>query len=595
MGSFRLRLVVYFVLLSLVPLAGATWAFSETAGRSELRRADASLGKSVSAAVGSVATTLDQAGIRAEELARSRDVQMALASADLSTLEELARRMPDVAFAVDDVLLAGQVPDVGARRSANVVDGSTVIGRVTVSLPYDDRLLADMAERAALGPDEALMLVVDGRVVAGPVAVGELVSPTLGRAADMGLGGTDFRAVGAGLPQDGTVAAEVVALVPRSTVDGAVTDLNLALILAALGSMAIVAAVAFLPARAIVASLRELGLAAAGIAQGNLSERVPVHGRDEFAGLAVAFNDMAEQLESRQDELAAERLRVRLATERLGAALAAGNAPERLLLVIAASAHEATGAAAAAVLRGEEVAATAGDPTHGGDPIDLDLGRTERGEPLRLLLYPASGARFDETTLGEARALATQMTIALDNAALHQLMASQAVTDELTQLANRRRFEEALAHEVSRVERFGGPLSLIVVDLDDFKNVNDGFGHQAGDAALRAFADMLRAGLRVVDLPARPGGEEFAVILPGTPLADACLVAERLRRTFAATSIPSPDGAPLVLSASFGVAEHVDGSAPEALFAAADEALYRAKAEGKNRVVGAERAAAGAA
>jgi nitrogen fixation/metabolism regulation signal transduction histidine kinase len=142
--------------------------------------------------------------------------------------------------------------------------------------------------------------------------------------------------------------------------------------------MGSVAAVAFLPAGAIVASPRVLGLAAAGIAQGNLSERVPVHGRDEFAGLAVAFNDMAEQLESRRDELAAERLRVRRATERLGAALAAGNAPERLLLVIAESAHEATGAAAAVVLRGGEVAATAGEPALGGDPIHRDLSRTDR-------------------------------------------------------------------------------------------------------------------------------------------------------------------------------------------------------------------------
>ncbi len=390
------------------------------------------------------------------------------------------------------------------------------------------------------------------------------------------------------------MAAVVVLLVPRSTVDGTVTDLNLSLVLAALGSMAIVAAVAFLPARAMIASLRELGLAAAGIARGSLSERVPVHGRDELAGLAVAFNDMAEQLESRRDELAAERLRVRRATERLGAVLAAGNAPERLLLVIAESAHEATGAAAAAVLRGGDVAATAGEPAFGGDPIDLDLGRTHQGEPLRLLLYQASGARLDETTLGEARALAAQMTIALDNAALHQLMASQAVTDELTQLANRRRFDEALAHEVSRVERFGGPLSLIVADLDDFKQVNDSFGHQAGDAALQVFADMLRDGLRVVDLPARHGGEEFAAILPGTPLEDARLVAERLRRTFAAAPITSPDGAPLVLSASLGVAEHVDGCTPEELFAAADGALYRAKAEGKNRVVGAEPVTAGA-
>jgi diguanylate cyclase (GGDEF)-like protein len=377
---------------------------------------------------------------------------------------------------------------------------------------------------------------------------------------------------------------QVVALVPRTALEGALTDLNLRLLLAALGSIAIVAAVAFLSGRTIVASLRELARGAMAIAHGHLSERVPVRGRDELARVGVAFNEMAEQLEMRQRELLSERQRVRRATEQLGAALSAGNEPERLLEVIAASALEMTEAVGVTIVHAGDVLASAGSPEIGGDPVTLDIGPAEEGPHRLLLLYPIAGRRFDEATIEEAISLAAQATVALENARLHQILARQAVTDELTQLANRRRFEEELAHEVNRVLRFGGPLSLLVADLDDFKQINDGYGHPVGDAALRAFADALRSGIRAVDIAARPGGEEFAVILPGTALREARAVAERLRRTFAATQIPVADAESITLTASFGVAEYVPGAAPDDLFGAADTALYEAKALGKNRV-----------
>ena len=171
--------------------------------------------------------------------------------------------------------------------------------------------------------------------------------------------------------------------------------------------------------------------------------------------------------------------------------------------------------------------------------------------------------------------------MALDNARLHRLVERQAVTDGLTELANRRQFEQALAAEINRAERFGGMLALVLADLDNFKQVNDRYGHQAGDEVLRRFADVLRDTVR-------DGGEEFAVLLPQTDMEGAERLAERLRQAVAERPMTTRPGALVACTASFGVASFPESSTPAALFAAADEALYRAKAAGKNRVVCAE-------
>ena len=112
--------------------------------------------------------------------------------------------------------------------------------------------------------------------------------------------------------------------------------------------------------------------------------------------------------------------------------------------------------------------------------------------------------------------LVGQGAVAIENARLHRLIQKQAKTDPLTQLLNRREFEEQLAREVERAQRFGTPVGLVVLDLDDFKLINDRFGHLAGDGVLKAAAGAIRQCTREIDQPARWGGEEFAVILPHT-------------------------------------------------------------------------------
>jgi diguanylate cyclase (GGDEF)-like protein len=164
-------------------------------------------------------------------------------------------------------------------------------------------------------------------------------------------------------------------------------------------------------------------------------------------------------------------------------------------------------------------------------------------------------------------------------------VASQATTDSLTGLANRRTLDEELALEWRRAERTGDALAFVLLDLDDFKQVNDSRGHQAGDAVLGRVGEILGGGVRQVDLAGRYGGEEFALILPGTDLDGAVQLAERLRATLESTPIDVPSGEPLIATASFGVAVKEAVDSPEQLVATADEALYAAKRAGKNRVV----------
>jgi diguanylate cyclase (GGDEF)-like protein len=161
--------------------------------------------------------------------------------------------------------------------------------------------------------------------------------------------------------------------------------------------------------------------------------------------------------------------------------------------------------------------------------------------------------------------------------------------DELTDLANRRGFREALEGELRRAERFGNAVTLILADLDDFKQINDRHGHQVGDDVLRLFADVLREGARTIDVAARIGGEEFAVILPETDLAGGEQLAERLRGMFASRAVSLRGEEELHVTASFGVASFPDAKTDSELLASADAALYRVKASGKNAVAAAGR------
>lgn len=188
---------------------------------------------------------------------------------------------------------------------------------------------------------------------------------------------------------------------------------------------------------------------------------------------------------------------------------------------------------------------------------------------------------WDIDDLALLGALADQLSVGIENAQLHAEKKQQAVMDELTGVANRRRFMEVYHLEFERAKRYSENLSLVVFDLDFLKKINDTYGHQAGDAAIRSIGKLLKQSSRTVDLPARYGGEEFCLLLPNTDLAMAAQIAERARKLINETPVEGLG----TISASVGVACYPQhGEDPEALFEKADEALYEAKRGGRNRV-----------
>ena len=264
----------------------------------------------------------------------------------------------------------------------------------------------------------------------------------------------------------------------------------------------------------------------------------------------------------------------------VGDTLAATHNPAALLPVILRATTDATGAAAGRLLLAGEEIAGVGDIPRRSEPLALELAAPGEQSTTMLLYPPRQG--FDVESKRLAAWLASQASIALENAHLHHVVQRQATTDELTGLVNRRRFMAALRAEIARQSRVEQP-SLILADLDDFKVVNDRFGHPVGDDLLQAFATAMRACLRDVDVAGRLGGEEFAVLLPDTPLDAALAVAERLRLLVETPLLVSHD-VDITATASFGVAELLNGEEADELLRRADAALYRAKAAGKNTV-----------
>jgi diguanylate cyclase (GGDEF)-like protein len=472
----------------------------------------------------------------ASRLAASIGVQAALTRGDRVALADVAARNPDVAFFIDGRRVAGSVPRAALTRAVDVSAGGQVIGRVVAAAAVDRELFDDVRSASGLRSSDQLLATVGGRVAAGPFAGSVLDASTEPKTVK--LAGDRFRAVAAPLVA-GPRPVQIVALARPSRNPAAGHLVLLAVLLAALSGAAVLA-------------IRS--------------------GRGLRGGRHAA--------------LAPPDATVRDAIALVGDTLAATHNPDALLPVILEAAIEATGAVGGQLREQGEPPVTKGRTGKSRNALTLDL--SSDGRQMTLVLWPREGG-FSAEAKEAAEWFAGQAVIALENARLHRIVQRQAVTDELTQLANRRHFLSTLSTEISRADRFDSPLTLVLADIDDFKRVNDRFGHQVGDIVLREFATILRDSVREVDLPVRLGGEEFAVLLPETDLKGGAQLAERLRGSLERLEIPTPNGHSVQVTASFGVACYPPSGSSEELLVEADGCLYRAKELGKNTVVASPR------
>jgi len=525
--------VVALVVVALVPLLLATWTFGRTYRTSAIGQVDARL----SATEGSVAADVEATGKRtsraAVSAARSPSLQRTLLRGEKSRLVSPPPNR-DVHLTAGPGSPASAVPRASISRTAIVRAGQRVIGHVTawVSLP---QVLSHLSARSGV----EIVALVDERVVAGRLRGSALTVPA-GEAHVVRLGSRRYRVLRQPLGRRGVSA---VLLVPYTKIESTVFHREVPTVAAGAVTLLALGILAAL-------TLPHIPLLRKRADDGDWRRPVALVG-----DVAVAAHD-----------------------------------PDALLPVILETALVATDADGGAIVwEGEEIA-TLGITSQPRRILALSLGDESHPDAGQLLLYRRRHS-FSARDREMAESLVAQGRIALENARLHDLVRRQAQTDELTDLANRRRFIDGLEQEIARSSRFATPLSLVLFDLDRFKRVNDRCGHQVGDLVLRRTADVVRARIRGTDLAARVGGEEFAVVLPGSDASGATRFADNLRLDLQRDVVV--EGVHWPTTASFGVAQFRTGMSVETLVGVADRALYQAKASGRNRVCAADGADSG--
>jgi diguanylate cyclase (GGDEF)-like protein len=606
--SFRTRLTSFFLLIVVIPMVAFGFLIFRLISDSQQGKADARANGVATAAAGLYHSESLAARDDARTIVRALGGSSGLIS---TTATSLAARAG----------LARLVVRMGSRTVVNFgVPGAVAPGSAIASTAGSARrLTVTVSELTAAeyagdltGPGVGIVVRQGGRTLAS--TLGKRAGTALPRSGTIQVKGSDYRGVtlrfaGFGKPVDVTVLSSLAAAATGSVVGSRAVAAAFIV-----GVLLLAFAFAVLASRGLQGQISRFLQAARRLAGGDFSSPIQTEGRDDFAALAAEFNNMSSQLERRLDELSQERARLRGAIQRIGETFASNLDRSVLLELALKTAIDAVDAEAGRLstrsteaeplsevgregaLNGleepihaaERAALASGDVGEISSPEASGLAApvgplTPGGRVHGLITVVRRGPGFSEDDRALLRSLASQAALALENVDLHLQVSRQAVTDELTGLSNHRRFQELLTVEMEQVRRYHHPVGLIMLDIDDFKSVNDTHGHQQGDVVLRRVARVLAETSREADFPARYGGEELALILPHTDMAGSFAIAERIRTAVESLRIPRLDGqGTLRVTVSLGVAASSEGSKQD-LIAEADAALYEAKRQGKNR------------
>ncbi|MDO9353349.1 MAG: diguanylate cyclase [Solirubrobacteraceae bacterium] len=613
--SFRRQLFLSLAVLVLVPAVVASLAIERVVRANENAKTDARLDSA--SRVGKV--LVEQFTVRAERrsvlLGEDADFRAALRSG------KRARIVKVFPTAIEAQTYVGGIIDLGTGEP--ITTGSTEnVGIARIQAPLPDGRTAQIS--VGLSTVRSFINEVESTTgVSAAILDGTRVvyrSSNFPAAQQVDLSGPAARAADRWRTRQLIVPSMADANYRVVFADNAGFSNNSAvatrLVLGVLAAFILVGlAIGWLLQRALAGRIQSFLGAADRLGSGDFAAAgaIPVKGRGEFATLGRAFVGMARQLELRVDQLERERGRVQSSLLRLGKAFAANLDRDTLVDLVVESAVDGltadsgralmpTGPNGTAETRGSVGAVLDSWDALGeverralatGASAALTLGglhaiaepmQVERGDGPMGVISVARSRAFEPDERELLRYLTEQAAVSLRNVGRHEDVARESITDELTGLFNRRRFDDVLTHAAARATD-ADPIALVMLDLDRFKVINDTHGHPFGDRVLKAVAKVVRDTARERDLPARYGGEELAVVLATGDTEAARHFAERLREGIQALKLGDDRTGPVEVTASLGVASlPADGDDVGDLVRAADEALYRAKRGGRNRV-----------
>jgi diguanylate cyclase (GGDEF)-like protein len=621
--SFRGRLRLFFAVIVVVPMIAVGVVLFQLLGASDKFKLDSTLAQAQKGAQNLYKEARGRAVDASGPIKGDVPLASAIRTEDRAAVQRRLNALDQeigaqrIELLVDGFGRFATGSPLAVAASASELQSSTgqPIGRITVSVTSPRSYVEDVQR----------ILEVQARIDRGDTVLAS-TSPAAATVrmpnesgVNVKIGSRDFRTVSFPVLEPDGTRLTVHLFTPIPAQDDAAV---LAVVGLIFGFLALALVFAVIVSRTLSAEVQRLLHAAQRLGRGDFSVQVPAEGNDEFAALGKEFNSMALQLEARLEDLRRERGRLQEAIRRVGESFARGLDRVGVLDIVVQTAVDGVGASCGRATMRRRADAPMEEVTRSGEPeafhralhaaeaavmdagevaeiqiggasaMAAPLSATEAGDRVLAIVSVARGDRPFTPAERELFAyLTSQAAVSVENVDLHETVQRQAVTDELTGLFNHRRFQEVMSAEVERARRYDAEMGLIMLDIDNFKRVNDTYGHMQGDMVLREVARVLRQSAREIDEPARYGGEEMAVALPQTDLDGAFRFAERVRQRIEALELPLLDGDGILrVTASFGAASlsSASQSDKEGLVAAADAALYRAKRSGKNRTVKAE-------